>query len=100
MEKKASPVWLIIFLCAIIVGFVWLVAKVRYQMTVSLLNQEIQKLTEEIEQTKKEKEELKEELFSVPASSSANLKQSPSAQVSPTQSATLEPKTATVSSER
>jgi len=100
IEKKASPVWLIIFLCSIIIGIVFIVTKVKHQMTVDLLNQEIQKLNQEIEQAEKEKEALEKKPFTPSASSSADLKQSSPSEAVATASAALEPKTATASRER
>jgi len=95
-KKKSSPIWLIIFLCAIIVGLVWLINSVKYQNAVSSLTQEIQKLNQEIEETKETKnqeiQELKQTMSSMLATFSAKPSASPSA--------VSKSKIATVSGER
>ena len=73
--KKNSPIWLIIFLCAIIVGLVWLVSYGKRLGETNLLNQEIQRLNQELGQKEKlrneEIEKLRDFYHSFSATSSA-----------------------------
>ena len=93
MKKKASPIWLIIFLCAIIVGLVWLVNSSKRLGETNLLNKEIQRLNQELENQEKlrneEIEKLKES-FSLPSAT-------PSAS---TPSANQKVRTSTISGEK
>jgi len=111
-KKKGSPVWLIIFLCLIIVGLVWLVTYSKNLGETSLLNEEIERLSQELEQLETnrqiETEKLKETISSLStpsaspsttSSGSSGSGQGPSAAPSSTPSAKLETKTATFSGE-
>ena len=92
-KKKASPIWLIIFLCAVIVGLVWLVSSSKRLGETNLLNEEIQRLNQELENQEKLRNEEIEKLresFSLPSAT-------PSAS---TPSAELKSKTATSSGEK
>lgn len=77
MSKKSSPVWLIIFLCAVILGLFWLVVSYRQWQIKSQFQEQINTLQTEIEKTKAEKdkeiERLKNTLSLPSASASAQL---------------------------
>ena len=99
VKKKGSAVWLIIFLCLIIIGLVWLVVSSRCQQRTGLLMEEIQRLKKEVAEREKAKEkeieELKDSLLFQPASPSA----SPSGGPIATPSSFLEPMVATSAGE-
>jgi uncharacterized membrane protein (DUF106 family) len=90
INKKGSPVWLVILLCAVILLLYSIVSSVKHNKVIDNLNQQMQSLAEEMEKAQKEKlekeqklEQLKKNLVSPSATASASAEATPSAKISP-----------------
>jgi len=93
-KEKTSSVWLIIFLCAVIVCLVWLVSYGKRLGETNLLNQEINRLNQELEEMEISKQKQIEKLKDKTSSPSSSIV--PSA----TPSVQLKPETSTISAEK
>lgn len=74
-KQKSSPIWLIILLCAVILGLALLINNYKNQQTVSSLNSELERLNQQMirlqEQKNQEIQELQKSLITPISSSSA-----------------------------